>query len=291
MGYGAKTLSSECLALIIENTYLMKNHPENIEALVENAHVLTCRAQLMGLSKAVYLSKAVEVLLTACRADLLILDDGLREIIQNAMDLFEKFIAANAKGYDLARFNRLADECVASILAAASVRLNLGYDFFTHVNSSKALSRKVCNLTLQRSSRRILVADGSKFYRKHMSKYLESSGYKVDTFRCCESALNELNTSSQEKYNCVISEVDVSGFGGLEFVKSWKSNRPTSALKFVAVANRASTEERDAGISAGFDRYLEKLNPLELIDVVDEMVGVKGHKVNWSIDTNTKESA
>ena len=289
MGYGAKTLSSECLALIIENTYLLKNHPENVEALVENAHTLTCRAQLMGLPTAVYLSKAVEVLLRACKTDLIELDGSVLEVIQDAMDLFEQLIATNAKGYNVGRFSRLADECVASILAAASVRLNLGYDFFTQLTCSTALPEKRCNMSLQRSSRRILVADGSKFYRKHMSKYLESSGYKVDTFRCCESALNELNTNCQEKYNCVISEIDISGFGGLDFVKSWKSSRPTSALKFVAVANRASSEERDAGISAGFDRYLEKLNPLELIDVVDEMVGVKGHKVQWTIDT--KDSA
>jgi len=42
------------------------------------------------------------------------------------------------------------------------------------------------------------------------------------------------------------------------------------------LTTKFSKSDQDKGISMGFNRYLEKLKPHELVSNLDEMLGIKG---------------
>jgi CheY-like chemotaxis protein len=272
------TLSSECLALIVENTYVLKSlsySDKDIDILIVNTHTLTGNAQLMGLSLGVYISHAVEVALMAIKNEVLRPDQRFNLVLREGFELLEHIIMRDMGGATVCKLSKEADHCVSKILSALVVRVGLDFDFLLRFSKKYRDSRNVCRLSEKRSKNRILIADESTFYRKHISKYLISSGYLVDTFRCGESALNALTETNHGTYDCVVSEVNLSNISGHEMVRIWKEKRPDSTLKFLAIANSATCTDREKGDEAGFDRFLEKLNPIELIDTVDEMMGIR----------------
>ena len=94
-------------------------------------------------------------------------------------------------------------KCSSSILFKLRKLLPLSFvslliDFLIRFSKKYRDAPGVCKLSQKRSRNRVLIADESTFYRKHISKYLVSSGYQVETFRCGESALSALTENHHD---------------------------------------------------------------------------------------------
>lgn len=155
------------------------------------------------------------------------------------------------------------------VIDEAQGRLNVSYDGGGH---NKA---KIETLKKERSKCTIVLAEDSTFFRNQMLKVLTEAGYIVRPFVNGELAFNALIETEGKDVACVVSDIEMPAMNGLEFVSSFKHAFPNSPLKFVAVTTKSGEKDQQKGIEAGFTKYLEKLNPEELIRNVDIICGIK----------------
>jgi CheY-like chemotaxis protein len=65
---------------------------------------------------------------------------------------------------------------------------------------------------------------------------------------------------------------------GIELASKISSDKRFEKLLLVAITTRFSGSDRERGLEAGFNRYLEKLNAEKLILELDELLSVRTSK-------------
>jgi CheY-like chemotaxis protein len=81
---------------------------------------------------------------------------------------------------------------------------------------------------------------------------LNRCGCQTVTAKSAADALSRLDTM---RFDVLISDLNLPDGDGLDLVGKAKAKQP---LKAIALTGRASDEEREAGLAAGFDFYLTK---------------------------------
>lgn len=119
----------------------------------------------------------------------------------------------------------------------------------------------------------ILIVDDSLTVREVERNLLEKAGYHVDVAVDGIDGWNAIRAF--QKYDLIITDVDMPRLDGIELVRLIKSDRYFSSLPVVIVSYKERAEDRKRGLDAGADYYLTKgsFHDNTLLDAVTDMIG------------------
>jgi len=138
-------------------------------------------------------------------------------------------------------------------------------------DSSVQQELNITEYDAKRSKTRILFAEDTAFFRKHVGSVLKQAGYEVTSVNDGKEALDTLESSESGKFSIVLSDVEMPIMGGIELAKNVRLNERLKHLPLVALTTKYSEHHVKEGIQSGFTAYLEKMNPEQLIKQLDEL--------------------
>lgn len=112
---------------------------------------------------------------------------------------------------------------------------------------------------------RILFAEDTAFFRKHVSGVLTRAGFHVTCMNNGEEAFAELQSKPVGYYPIVLSDIEMPKMTGLELASQIRKDNRWNEVLLIALTTKGSEADRQKGIQAGFNLYLEKLDPQELL--------------------------
>jgi len=128
----------------------------------------------------------------------------------------------------------------------------------------------------QRAKHEILFAEDNTFFRRQVMETLANAGYRVSAEINGELALERLKKSGEGEFSVILSDIEMPKMTGLELAAAVRNIDKFKSIPMIALTTKFSKSDQDKGISMGFNRYLEKLKPHELVSNLDEMLGIKG---------------
>jgi two-component system sensor histidine kinase and response regulator WspE len=123
----------------------------------------------------------------------------------------------------------------------------------------------------RRRVHRVLVVEDSLTVREVERQMLTRAGYQVDV---AVDGLDGWNALQRERYDLVLSDVDMPRMNGLELVRRIRADRRISHLPIVMVSYKDREEDRLAGLEAGATAYLTKgaFHDRTLLDTVADLI-------------------
>jgi two-component system sensor histidine kinase and response regulator WspE len=124
---------------------------------------------------------------------------------------------------------------------------------------------------VQRRVHRVLVVEDSLTVREVERQMLMRAGYEVDV---AVDGLDGWNALQRERYDLVLSDVDMPRMNGLELVRRIRADRRLSQVPIVMVSYKDREEDRLAGLEAGASAYLTKgaFHDRTLLDTVADLI-------------------
>jgi|GEM_PF-54773 len=121
-------------------------------------------------------------------------------------------------------------------------------------------------------ARRVLIVDDSIVVREVERNMLEAKGYEVEIAVDGADGWNAVRTN---RYDLVISDIDMPRMNGFEFVELLKRDPNLSTLPVMIVSYKDREEDRIRGMEIGADYYLTKgsLQDDTLINAVVDLIG------------------
>jgi DNA-binding response OmpR family regulator len=117
----------------------------------------------------------------------------------------------------------------------------------------------------------ILVVDDDRVYRLVMERVLRREGYAVATAVDGQNALEELNRCRPQ---LVLLDVQMPRLDGYQVCRHIKSQPETRSTPVVFVSGLSGSEDRNRGIQAGADDFLNKpVEFRELLGRVHSLIG------------------
>jgi len=132
------------------------------------------------------------------------------------------------------------------------------------------------NNEMKFKSVRVLYAEDVAFFRKHVSKVLAGAGIDVTTVEDGLKAIQEIDSCEPGRYNLILSDIEMPNMNGLDLVREIRKRDRYKDIPIVALTTRYREKDINDGIAAGFNRYLEKLNPDKLLAAINELMNAKG---------------
>lgn len=144
------------------------------------------------------------------------------------------------------------------------------------IESGTAQKRTSHNFSEQYSSAnyqslKILLAEDTKFFRKAVSELLEQAGHKVTLAVDGAEALETLQRNPGE-FQLVISDIEMPRLNGFGLAKEIRKIDQLKNIPLMALSSRADASFIQEGKNAGFDMYLEKLQPNLLIQSIQDLM-------------------
>ncbi len=135
------------------------------------------------------------------------------------------------------------------------------------------------------SARRILIVDDSAVFRTSMKKILESMNAEIIL---AEDGQEGLDLALQEKFDIVVSDIDMPKINGIELCRSLKNTASTQGTPVVMVSTFDSDSDVDKGFQAGASAYLSKYEIqsrlLETVESVLSKSKFKGDRLVMVVD-------
>jgi two-component system sensor histidine kinase and response regulator WspE len=128
------------------------------------------------------------------------------------------------------------------------------------------------DLKARDKSKKILVVDDSATVREVERKLLSDSGYAVTT---AEDGLDAWNTVKDEKFDLIITDIDMPNMDGIEFLLQVREDHDLHDIPVIIVSYKDRKEDRLKGLNAGADYYLTKgsFQDQTLLDAIFDLVG------------------
>lgn len=123
--------------------------------------------------------------------------------------------------------------------------------------------------------RKILLVEDTMFFRKTIKKIFEESGYQVVTANDGKEAIDILEAGEVE-FDIVVSDIEMPRINGFQLAEIIKKNEKLKSMPLLAVSSRAETTYIQEGMKAGYDFYMEKLQPDYLLSAVADLITKKG---------------
>jgi two-component system sensor histidine kinase and response regulator WspE len=118
----------------------------------------------------------------------------------------------------------------------------------------------------------ILVVDDSLTVREVERKLLENKGYKVTV---AVDGIDGWNTLHREKFDLIISDIDMPRMNGIEMVKRIKNDVKFREIPVMIVSYKDREDDRKKGLDAGANYYLTKssFHDDTLLEAVYDLIG------------------
>ncbi len=139
---------------------------------------------------------------------------------------------------------------------------------------NNAQSLKQHDQQKRRRDFRILYAEDNAFFRKHVAKILTEAGFRIDSAADGEQAIETLTRAEPDSFSLVLSDIEMPRMSGYELAKAIRADQRWKRLPLIALTTKFGQGDIELGNSAGFTRYLEKLNADQLIHELDRVFGI-----------------
>lgn len=118
----------------------------------------------------------------------------------------------------------------------------------------------------------ILVVDDSLTVREVERKLLENKGYNVSV---AVDGIDGWNTLHREKFDLIVSDIDMPRMNGIEMVKRIKSDPKYREIPVMIVSYKDREDDRKKGLEAGANYYLTKssFHDDTLLEAVYDLIG------------------
>ncbi|MGB3723496.1 MAG: chemotaxis protein CheW [Pacificimonas sp.] len=120
---------------------------------------------------------------------------------------------------------------------------------------------------------RILVVDDSPFFRNMLMPLLSAAGYRVTTAAGVDEALGLRD--SGKTFDLILSDIEMPEKTGLDFARAVRAGGDWVKTPLVALSSLAEEEDMDAGMLAGFDRYVAKFDRRRLLGLLETSLKAK----------------
>ena len=128
------------------------------------------------------------------------------------------------------------------------------------------------------SERRILIVDDSAVFRMSMKKILASMNAEIIL---AQDGQEGLDLALQEKFDIVVSDIDMPKINGIELCRSLKNTATTQGTPVVMVSTFDSESDVDKGFQAGASAYLSKYDIQDrLLETVENVLSKSKFKSN-----------
>jgi two-component system chemotaxis response regulator CheY len=123
---------------------------------------------------------------------------------------------------------------------------------------------------------RILIVEDSETMRALLASTLEELGEPVKITEAA-SGFEALRCLPRERYDLIVTDINMPDINGLELVSFAKSNDAYRDIPLVIISTEGSERDREKGLSLGADAYLVKpFEPEALRDVARELLARAG---------------
>jgi two-component system chemotaxis sensor kinase CheA len=120
-----------------------------------------------------------------------------------------------------------------------------------------------------RPSRRVLIVDGSLFFRQLLATTLEVESYSVVFAEDPVQAIEMIERG--EKFDAVISEISMPRMNGFEFAEWIRERSDYEHMPIVALSARGSSADQQHATQSGFDCWLTKFSSQEVLSTLDDL--------------------
>jgi two-component system chemotaxis sensor kinase CheA len=127
-----------------------------------------------------------------------------------------------------------------------------------------------------RSRHKILLAEDTIFFRRHVTNFLESSGFRVTAVLNGDEALRSLNAIDGKEFSLVITDIEMPVMDGFELTTKIRASRSLADLPVLALSTRFRKVDIDRGVEVGVTAYLDKFNGDLLLENIDRILGLTG---------------
>ena len=116
----------------------------------------------------------------------------------------------------------------------------------------------------------ILLAEDSQFFRTVVRSYLESNGFIV--IEAVDGAQAYEILEKTPEIDMLVTDVEMPNMNGFELAQKVRASGRWKDLPIMALTSLASDEDRERGLAAGVDEYCVKLERVEVLNKIKELV-------------------
>jgi chemosensory pili system protein ChpA (sensor histidine kinase/response regulator) len=159
----------------------------------------------------------------------------------------------------------------ASISGEGDVRLilNVAHLFGEETISTKTSyigGRESAAADMVRRKPRVLVVDDSISIRKYVQRFLDRSGYEVET---ATDGMNALEVLGKTKVDAVVTDLEMPVMHGYDLMAEMKRNPVFMTIPIIVLTSRAGEKHRQKAIDMGAQDYLVK--PFEEQEMIEAL--------------------
>ena len=159
----------------------------------------------------------------------------------------------------------------ATISGEGDVRLilNVAHLFGEETISTKTSyvgGRESATADIARRKPRVLVVDDSISIRKYVQRFLDRSGYEVET---ATDGMNALEVLGKAKVDAVITDLEMPVMHGYDLMAEMKRNPVFMNIPIIVLTSRAGEKHRQKAIDMGAQDYLVK--PFEEQEMIEAL--------------------
>ncbi len=113
---------------------------------------------------------------------------------------------------------------------------------------------------------RVLVVDDSISIRKYVQRFLDRSGYEVET---ATDGMNALEVMSKARFDAVITDLEMPVMHGYDLIAEMKRNPVYTGIPIIVLTSRAGEKHRQKALEMGAQDYLVK--PFEEQEMIEAL--------------------
>jgi two-component system chemotaxis sensor kinase CheA len=161
----------------------------------------------------------------------------------------------------------------AAILGDARIALLLDPAELTRAPAAHVDRQPVARTNGTPLPAKVLVVEDSFTVRELQRSILEAAGYRVETARDGQEALERVSLDGG--IDLVLTDVEMPEMDGLELTRAIRRHAERSSLPVVILTSQARDEDREAGVEAGADAFMVKraFDQHALLETVERLVG------------------
>lgn len=143
-------------------------------------------------------------------------------------------------------------------------------ELIPQARSHDARTPEVVVDAIQRRRHNILYAEDNAFFRKHVKTHLEKAGYTVITAIDGSDAILKLEETPRHQVSLILSDIEMPKMNGLQLAGKIRQDESWKDIVLLALTTKYDDKSLKEGLEAGFNAYMEKLNPDSLIQSIDK---------------------
>jgi CheY-like chemotaxis protein len=113
---------------------------------------------------------------------------------------------------------------------------------------------------------KVLIVDDSISIRKYVQRFLDRSGYDVET---ATDGMNALEVLGKEKFDAVITDLEMPVMHGYDLIAEMKRNPVYTQIPIIVLTSRAGEKHRQKALEMGAQDYLVK--PFEEQEMIEAL--------------------